>query len=321
MRLQKEDIHLLGRHSNLSEEQIKKLLNENVYAGKNAWQQFIKLFFISLGVGFTAAGIVFFFAYNWADIHKFVKFAIIEVLILALAGIIISSKANILGKNILLTGLSIIVGVMFAVFGQVYQTGANAFDFFLGWTLCILLWVIISRFAPLWLLFLTLVSTTFILYANQVASGWSFVFVSGCLFYFNSVILLAGMFIASRKPAFLMPKWFQNVLSLACIAFSTISIVIGIFEDFQLVWLITLLIACMLYTAAVLYSLKLKSGFYIALTSFSTIIIISAILINMTDNEPIGMFLLVSVFIVVSITLVIRTLLNLQKKWSHEIAR
>lgn len=320
MRLQKEDIYLVSRHSKLSEEQIKKLLDENVYADKKAWQQFTKVLLVSLGVGFTTSGIVFFFAYNWADIHRFVKFGIIETAILALIGFILYSKASALTKNILLTGLSIVVGVMFAVFGQVYQTGANAYDFFLGWTLCILLWVIVSRFAPLWLLFLTLVNTTFILYANQVATGWSFIFVMGCLFYFNAIVLLAGMFIAYKKPTFQMPKWFQNVISLACITFSTLSIVIGIFEDFQVIWLITLLIACALYTAGIFYGLKSKSGFYIALTSFSTIIIISAFLINVTDNEPIGMFLLVSVFIIVSVTLVIRNLLNLQKKWSHEFA-
>lgn len=319
MKLQKEDIYLVGRHGNLSEKHIEKLLDENVYADKYAWQQFLKLFLFSLGVGFTAAGIVFFFAYNWADIHKFIKLGIIEIAILLLTGIILYSKASALTKNIILTGLSIVVGVMFAVFGQVYQTGANAYDFFLGWTLCILLWVIVSSFAPLWLLFLTLVNTTFILYSNQVANGWSFIFVTGCLFYFNTMVLLASMIIAYKKPALRMPKWFQNVLSLACIAFSTISIVVGVFEEFQVVWLITLLIAGAVYTAGIMYGLKLKSGFYLAITSFSTIIIISAFLIDMTDDEPIGVFLLVSVFIIVSVTLVIKGLLNLQKKWSHEI--
>src|SRR5690606_36814985 len=99
MKLPKEDIYLVGRHSNLSKEQIQKLLDVNVYADKIAWQQFIKLFLLSLGVCFTTAGIVFFFAYNWADIHKFVKLGIIEAGIIALAGIIAFSKASTLTKN------------------------------------------------------------------------------------------------------------------------------------------------------------------------------------------------------------------------------
>jgi hypothetical protein len=70
--IQREDIHILSRHSNLQERSVNQALKEHVYNDKTAWQQFFRLFFLSLGVGFTVAGIAFFFAYNWADLHKFV---------------------------------------------------------------------------------------------------------------------------------------------------------------------------------------------------------------------------------------------------------
>ncbi|WP_232815979.1 hypothetical protein [Chryseobacterium capnotolerans] len=58
--IQREDIQILSRHSNLSEEDINTLLKDNIYNSKEAWQKFLKLFLISLGIGFTVSGIIFF---------------------------------------------------------------------------------------------------------------------------------------------------------------------------------------------------------------------------------------------------------------------
>ena len=69
--IQREDIHIISRHSDLTTDAIEQVLKENVYNDKVAWQKFLQLFFIALGIGFTVAGIIFFFAYNWADLHKF----------------------------------------------------------------------------------------------------------------------------------------------------------------------------------------------------------------------------------------------------------
>ena len=55
------------------EQDIEQTLKTHVYHDPSSWLRFLKLFFMSLGVGFTTAGIIFFFAYNWADLHKFVK--------------------------------------------------------------------------------------------------------------------------------------------------------------------------------------------------------------------------------------------------------
>jgi hypothetical protein len=76
MKLSREEIHIISRNSNLSQESVEKILNENIYSERNHWKRFLRLFFISLGIGFTTAGVIFFFAYNWADMHKFTKLAL-----------------------------------------------------------------------------------------------------------------------------------------------------------------------------------------------------------------------------------------------------
>jgi uncharacterized membrane protein len=315
LKIESDDLQIISRHSNLYKKSIDKLLKERVYSDRESWEKFLKLLFISLGVGFTTAGILFFFAYNWADLHKFIKIGLIEGLLIFTVLIVVVSKLSLIIKNILLTGASILVGVLFAVFGQIYQTGANAYDFFLGWTLFITLWVIISNFAPLWLVFLTLINTTFMLYSQQVAKDWSEVFVFTVLFVMNVFFLMVSLFGNTNMLIIKPPVWFTNILALAAVTYSTLGLSIGIFDEYQPSFYPLLIITALVYVAGILFGLKEKSAFYISIISFSLIVIISTFLIKLSSDA--GMFFIVSLFVVGSVTFVIKNLIDLQKKWMH----
>lgn len=312
--IQREDIYIISSHSNLSEQAVDKALKENVYNDKEAWQKFLSLLFITLGVGFTVSGIVFFFAYNWADLHKFIKIGLIEGLIIAVTTVVLFLKTNIKLRNIILLGAAILVGVLFAVYGQIYQTGANAYDFFLAWTIFVSLWVVVSNFAPLWLLYLILINTTFILYSEQVARDWSEVFVFSLLFVINTIVLIGTILLSKHWKIANPPAWFLYIVALASATFATIGIIVGIFGEYQLVFPIFILIAAAVYALGIWYGLKTKSVFYIAVIPFSLIIIGSGLLIKISDGEM--MLLLVSLFIITSVTLVIKELIAIQKKWT-----
>ncbi len=311
--IEREDIQIISRHSNWSEESIDKILKQEIYSDKESWQKFLKLFFVSLGISFTTSGIIFFFAYNWAYLHKFTKIGLIEGLIVITILIVLFSKISLGIKNILLTGSSILVGILFAVFGQIYQTGANAYDFFLGWTMFITLWVVISNFAPLWLVFITLINTTLILYSQQVAHNWSEVFVLTLLFVINILFLTIALFGKKTTKKIKPPVWFTNLLALASVSFSTIGISFGIFDNNQTSFFVLILIASLLYVIGIKYGLKVKSSFYLSIIPFSIIIIISAFLIKLSDDA--GMFFFISLFVIGSVTFVIKKLIDLQKKW------
>lgn len=312
-KIEREEIQIISRYSNWSEESIDKILKQEIYSTKDSWLKFLRLFFISLGVSFTTAGIIFFFAYNWADLHKFIKIGLIEGLIVTTALIVLFSKISLDFKNIILTGTSILVGVLFAVFGQIYQTGANAYDFFLGWTMFITLWVAISNFAPLWLVFITLINTTLILYSQQVAHDWSEVFVFTLLFVINILFLTIALFGKKTAKEIKPPIWFTNLIALASVSFSTIGISIGIFDQQQTSFFVLITITSILYGVGIKYGLKVKSGFYLSIIPFSIIVIISAFLINLSNDA--GMFFVISLFVIASVTFVIKNLINLQKKW------
>lgn len=312
----REDIHIISRHSNLTEEGVDRALKENVYHDKEAWQKFFRLFFISLGIGFTVSGVVFFFAYNWADLHKFAKIGLAEGLVIVATILALLPKINTNTSNIVLTGAAVLVGVLFAVFGQVYQTGANAYDFFLAWTVFVTLWVIVSDFAPLWLLYLILINVTFMLYAQQVAKDWSDLFVFTLLFVINASVPITAILLSKYRKIANIPNWFLGIVALASVTYATLGIVIGIFGKYQRAFPVLILIASTVFALGIWHGLRAKSGFYLSLIPFSLIVIVSALFIKISDGET--MFLLVSLFIIASVTLVIKNLIDIQKKWTNE---
>lgn len=310
--IQREDIHIVNRHCKISEDDIARALREKVYPDSQWWQTFLRLLFLTLGIGFTLAGVIFFFAYNWVYLPKFIKLGLIEVLIVITTLLIFLPRITNTIKKMALTASSTLVGVLFAVFGQIYQTGANAYDFFLVWTLCITLWVFISNFAPLWLLYLLLLNTTLILFDQQVASNWSGTFLFTLLFLLNSCVLITTTLIQRYRKNTNIPTYFLNIVALAAATFGTIGMVEGIFRSYQPAFGILLLSSGLIFTIGIWHGLKTNSGFYLSVIPFSLIIIISAVLFKISDGE--GMYLLVSLFIIASVTLIIRNLINMHKK-------
>ncbi|MEM6456810.1 MAG: DUF2157 domain-containing protein, partial [Acidobacteriota bacterium] len=102
-----------------------------------------------LGLGLALSGVVFFFAYNWEGMHRLVKLGLVEAGIAAAFSVAaLSGLSGLRGKLALLTS-SVLVGVCLAVFGQVYQTGADPWELFASWALLILPWTLLSRFQAL----------------------------------------------------------------------------------------------------------------------------------------------------------------------------
>ena len=127
-------------------------------ADAKSWMRFLQAFSLTLGSGLMLAGIIFFFAYNWELMHRGVKMGIAVALILAVFAVTIKVKMSDFTRKITVSTLCGLVGVFWAIFGQVYQTKADSHVFFLTWALCILAWVCIADFYPLWTIFIVLFS-------------------------------------------------------------------------------------------------------------------------------------------------------------------
>ncbi|WCL47659.1 DUF2157 domain-containing protein [Leptospira sp. GIMC2001] len=303
---ERNDIYLLRQYSNWSEQGIDQALKESVYRPFVSWAFFLRIFFLSIGVSFVALAIVFFFAYNWASLHKFIKIGIIESLLLLICGLIVFTKWNDVVKNILLTSISLLVGVLFGVFGQIYQTGADAYDFFIGWTICISIWVVISNFSALWLLYIGLINTSIYLFFEQTQNGISDNLIFLFIFLFNLIVLSFSISYNEYKKNLIIPNWFIYVVGSVALCFSTLGMVFGMFTPgkyFTLLALVTFLS----YLGGMIYGVLKNQRFFIAAIAYSFIIISSAFFIKQSDDAL--MFLFVTVYIVFTVWIVTHLIL------------
>lgn len=132
-----------------------------------AWASWAGWVLLALGSGHLLAGIICFFAFNWADMPPFAKFGVVE------AGIVVAAVAAwIVGiarpvGQALLIGASVLVGVLLAVIGQVYHTDADAYSLFAAWALLILPWTLASRSAAHWCLWLIVLYLALLLWGEQ----------------------------------------------------------------------------------------------------------------------------------------------------------
>ena len=176
---------------------------------------------LALGVGQFLAGVVFFFAYNWNDLSDIAKFAVVEVaLAIAVGGALLVGLDRVFGQMLLIAA-SVLTGVLLAVIGQVYQTGADVFELFAAWAVLILPWTIISRHPVHWLLWLVVAETAFVLYAEQVLipirempPELSSVVVGATV----AVALACREWVAQRGMAWLAAHWTRLVLLFAAMA-------------------------------------------------------------------------------------------------------
>jgi len=288
--------------------------NSGICAQRAEWERFVYFSLLCLGVCFTVAGVSFFFAFNWAELHKFVKLGIVQGALALCIGLVLLSKIDQRIKDVALFGACILAGALFAVFGQIYQTGANAYNFFLGWTVFTALWVLVSKYPPLWLFFLVLINGTFLLYINQVSSSFSFQDSYNILFAFNAAVIIALQWMFTAGKISRLPSWFTRIIALAAIYFITVSLSIcpeGI---------IALVLAVPVFYLAIREAFKTKDVFYLCIIPLSVIVIICSLIIRASDtNFGSGIFLLLALFVIGSVSFQIKQVIELNKKWNGTI--
>lgn len=116
------------------------------------WMQFFSTVALVLGGTLLAAGIICFFAWNWAAIPAFVKFALIGgfMLVMAALGWFLGPDTRAGCMALFLCALT--PGPLLAVFGQTYQSDAQLWELCRGWVPLAFLLAVVGRQASLWLL-------------------------------------------------------------------------------------------------------------------------------------------------------------------------
>jgi len=133
------------------------------------WGSWTANILLKLGLALILAGIVYFFAFNWADLSTLSAFLYVELgILLALFAVYYFGLHSMTGQLSLLAA-SMLVGVFLAVFGQEYQSGADAYTLFMYWSILIFVWTVMSCFAVQWFFWLVITNIAVVLWEKQFA--------------------------------------------------------------------------------------------------------------------------------------------------------
>lgn len=302
------------------------LSRQALYANKKEWNRFLSIFLLAVGIGFTVSGIIFFFAYNWNDLPKFAKLGIVEVLLVTSVLLAVFTRWNRLVKQILLTGATFLTGTLFAVFGQIYQTGADAYDLFLGWTLFTILWAVAIRFAPLWLTFIGLLCTTIWLYNIQIAArgSWEMILLANAVTWICASATVITEWMSIKGSLNKQNRWFVSLLSLATIVHTCYLTMLAISDASSLAIaticeekaiIVSLISTILIFSAGLWFGWKEKNLFYLAAIPFATLMILLTAFICHSDLRDVNLFFFSGMMVITGTTLLIYIILQLKKKW------
>lgn len=187
----------------------------------DAWRRWGQRALLALAVGQILAGIVFFFAFNWAEMPPIAKLGVIQAgNALCVVGAWIGRRRPVAWEAFV-TAAATLVGVLLAVFGQIYQTGADAYTLFVGWALLILPWVAMAQALVPWVLWLAIVGVGATTYAKQIALPMGWIepeSVAVALAGFYAVALAAREAAARHGWDWLRPPWPRRLLVAAILA-------------------------------------------------------------------------------------------------------
>jgi uncharacterized membrane protein len=320
-RINKEMLYSLYECSSLEKKQFEKLVEEYSCTKLSYWKKFAEYFFLTLGSGFFLSGITFFFAYNWNNIPGFWKFGIILFLLIVLIVISISKKIKILVQKMSLFGASVLVGVLLAVFGQEYQTGANAYDLFLVWTIAVFSWTAVSQFTPQWLFWSILSNITLILYFNQVISGSNIAYLFVGLLLLNIFVFIIP-YMLGKMQNYIPHSYYRSLMVFVCNFLSVIGVAIWLFsetgnKDKQISEITLLLISIIWIVGSFYASLKIKNILMFSYFALTVVSIVLMLLYKVLGDSEIS-FLIYTLYVLSGTYALIKIISHRQRKWSYE---
>ncbi len=186
--------------------------------GPSEWRAFLAGLTLWLGTAALAAAVIFFFAFNWDSLGRFAKLGLVEGAILG--GLAFSWRLDLdsmAGKAVLIL-LALLAGALLALTGQIYQTGADSWELFAWWALLILPWVLVGRFAPLWLVWLALLNLAAWLHFSLSWSGEALMWV---LLALDSLALVAWEAGHRAGVGWLRDTWPPRLAAIASGAMAT----------------------------------------------------------------------------------------------------
>lgn len=262
----------------------------------------LKNSFLYFSILFIITGVSCFIAYNWNKMGNFTKMSIPMALIILgiISWFIFQNKK--LYRELSLFSSSFFIGTLFAVFGQVYQTGADPYTLFRNWGIFILIFSYIEKFYPLWILNITVFTISGML-CSRLYGNFTMVCITGSII---TLFFLLIYIVVIKKMLIEVKDWFFYILAFSSAALMTVGIFwkvlgIGYYRNFDLYGPFYLLIYVIFIGLFFLLGKKVikKQGLNILSIVSITFVISSYIIreISGVGSGVIGIFLIICLVI------------------------
>lgn len=316
-------LHLLAKNSKLSADELKLAYQKGaLYPSVNEWLNIAYRFFLSAGLLLFLSGIIFFFAYNWGGLHKFAKLGLVQLAMLCIAVPLIIFKPSDFILKLGLTAISVLVGVAFAVFGQIYQTGADAYDFFLGWSIFVTAWVAIAGFPFLWFFYLILINLTIFLYLVQVQMCLEENILYLVVALINIVALSIWEYVIKGDRTDWVHALLTRLIGFVIISSLSLAVIWAIFDFRSSTSISTmdiLLYLVVVVGGSLYYIKKGKDIGFTAMIAISVLVVGNAWIIDMVGHNIEDIFLLLSILNIGATIFLVMTLVRINKTWNLEV--
>ena len=216
-----DDLHRRGFIDQKARDSVLELLYPHV-----SWGTWTAQLFTILGWIFIVSGLVFYLSFNWENMSASYKLhTLIAGIICCAAGAWAFTLSTLQGQ-LFLTAACMLVGAFIAVFSQIYPTSIDNYQLLLIWAVLIVPWVLISRFAALWYIWLLILNVT-------IGSFWILASRNNLdALYFGLFILIvldSGFLllreIAEYQLSWCQQRWQRLLLGISLLALTLVPII------------------------------------------------------------------------------------------------
>lgn len=284
------------------------------------WLIFLKTFLLWTAVISICIGVIFFFAYNWIEMGRFIKFALVELTMIAAIVFFLKIAKTELIITASLMAKSLLTGALLALVGQTYQTGADPWQLFVIWSILIMPWVIISRSNILWsfwvviinlgfALFLEVADSFFNVHLTEQSQLWAIALFNIALLYFFEFIYnlnRARLYFPAINSQLSVNNKTSSNSRITCrllvfiVGLSiTMLTIVAIFDNDSKIYELLFYTLWMAFVYLI-YRWKIPDLFLLSAASLSFIIIVTCLLLEfLMDGIVDGGFLLISLGIII----------------------
>lgn len=312
-----QETHLNSHKENLGKfQQIKAL---KTLDQKNHWNKFFSKLLLIGSSGFLISGVLFFFAFNWGYLTNFFKFGILIFLIAIGVYLSTFTKLAKVYQDIGLLSSSILVGILFVVFSQVYQTKADDYKLFLFWFIAITPWTLVSKFSFQWLVYFVLLNTWSIFWLDSSFSPSENTLYLGPIMIGVNLVVFLVLLLQSRLLLYRVKKYLWLIFySLLCYySLYVLAVIISDYFEFDPLYLGIGLFGVVTMIALHIVSVKQKNVLHYSIVLFSWLILGFMILLRCFDFYLVS-YLIYTLYWVITGWFMVKMVNNSLKKWQNE---